>query len=274
MIYQSPQNPFSHLTAKQRTQPSFPIRQLVSRGLIKGRVLDFGAGHGIDVTYLKECGIEAEGFDPYYAPNVPEGRYDTIICTYVLNVLLPLEQAHVLMAVSELLMPSGNAYFTVRRDIQDSGYRTHAIYKEQVYQCNVLLPFQSILLTKHCEIYCYRHITQQKPFRDIECEFCNPDRKSTLITESATAYAVEAKFPITPGHSLIVPKPHVPNFLVLSERNKMACWFMIERFKSILERQYNPVGFRLQIDLNPSKQNDISHSHIHVIPLYTKEAPE
>lgn len=30
-----------------------------------------------------------------------------ILCLYVLNVLLPEEQAHVLMAVSELLAPTG-----------------------------------------------------------------------------------------------------------------------------------------------------------------------
>src|SRR4051794_9928641 len=109
MISQSPENPFSYLTAKRRTTPSFPLRQLLSKELLRGRILDFGSGLGTDIAYLLQHDMIAEAFDPYYAPTLPCGRYDTILCTYVLNVLLPLEQVQVLMAVSELLSPSGDA---------------------------------------------------------------------------------------------------------------------------------------------------------------------
>jgi ATP adenylyltransferase len=268
VIYQSIENPFSYLTAKHRTAPSFPLRQLLSKGLVHGRVLDFGSGLGTDVAYLLKYGIDAEAFDPHYAPELPNGRYDTILCTYVLNVLLPIEQAHVLMAISEILTPSGNAFLTVRRDIQRGGYRTHVIHQAKVYQCNVILPFQSILSTKHCEIYHYRHINQREVRKHEECKFCNPDSTLTLITESATAYAIQPQFPSTPGHSLIVPKPHIAQYLDLPERNKTACWLMIDRVKSILERMYNPIGFRIHIDVNASDHHTVSHAHIHLLPIY------
>lgn len=68
MIYQSPKNPNSHLTVKDRRWPSFPAKQLWERKMIQGRVLDFGCGMGVDVTFLKE-----KGFDVTYAPSCAQG---------------------------------------------------------------------------------------------------------------------------------------------------------------------------------------------------------
>jgi ATP adenylyltransferase len=76
------------------------------------------------------------------------GRFDTILCHYVLNVLLPEEQVYVLMAVSELLKPTDKAYFTVRQDIKQADFRTHIKHGQRVYQCNVVLPFKSIIRTE------------------------------------------------------------------------------------------------------------------------------
>jgi 2-polyprenyl-3-methyl-5-hydroxy-6-metoxy-1,4-benzoquinol methylase len=62
LIYRSPDNPNSHLTAKERDRPSFPTRRLFSEGLVTGRVLDFGCGKGADVSFLQESGVDVTGF--------------------------------------------------------------------------------------------------------------------------------------------------------------------------------------------------------------------
>ncbi|TNF41427.1 MAG: methyltransferase domain-containing protein, partial [Cytophagales bacterium] len=104
-------NQFSHLTAKERESLSFPARMVKEKGLLAGEILDFGCGFGKDVEILKSQGFRIEGYDKHYFPRFPEKRFDTILCFYVLNVLLPEEQALVLMEVSSLLKPSGKAYF-------------------------------------------------------------------------------------------------------------------------------------------------------------------
>lgn len=266
LIFRSPRNPHSHLTVKERVRESLPIRHLLKQRLINGRVLDFGCGLGVDVNFLRRKGYNITGYDPYYAPETPKGTFDTIICLYVLNVLLPEEQFHVLMAVSELLHPTGNAYFAVRRDIRRNGFRHHVKHDTNVYQCHVTLPYQSILLTDHCEIYQYRHFNQLPVANS--CSFCAPTSDYELLTESATAYAVLESSSSAPGHTLVVPKKHASFFdLPLCDRN--TCWHVVDRAKMILSERFHPAGFRVKVDHGVATECAGRHGCIHIIPWYT-----
>lgn len=159
MIYSSPSNPNTHLIVKEKTKVSLLMTVLFERNKLKGEILDFGCGLGKDVEFLQSKGFSITGYDPHYFPELPKGNFDTIICNYVLNVLLPEEQSHVLMAVSELLKPEGKAFFAVRRDIKRNGFSYNPKHKLNTYQCNVILPYKSIFKTGNCEIYEYQHYT-------------------------------------------------------------------------------------------------------------------
>lgn len=267
MIYQSPQNPNTHLTVKERQYPSFPTKYLFAQKLIQGKVLDFGAGLGKDVEFLKAKDFEVKAYAPYYSPEYPQERFDTILCNYVLNVLLPEEQSAVLMCIAELLKPTGKAYFTVRRDITQNGFRYNPKREVSVYQCNVTLPYKSIYKTEHCEIYQYQPYHQLK-HNDSDCPFCNPDSERMLISEIATAYAIFDKYPISEGHALIIPKRHIPNYFDLSFKEQSACWLLVNRVKTILQNQFNPEGFNVGINVNAEAGQTVFHAHIHLIPRY------
>ena len=88
------------------------------------------------------------------------------------------------MSVSELLKPTGKAYFTVRRDLKRFGYRTHYVHKAPTYQCNVKLPYRSFFKNDFCEIYEYQHFAQVN--NDKEGIFENPSPDTELISELAT----------------------------------------------------------------------------------------
>lgn len=268
MIIQSPKNPYSHLTVKERKWPSFPTKKLFAEGAIKGRVLDFGSGLGVDVAFLREKGVDITAYDPHYAPEYPTGVFDTILCHYVLNVLLPEEQVYVLMAISELLKPTGKAYFTVRRDIKTAGFRVHAKYEQKVYQCNVVLPFKTIFRAEHCEIYEYQHINQLPQSPKVGCPFCNPTSDRVLLSESATIYGLLDKYPVSAGHALIIPKQHVGNYFELPDRAKTACWLMVDRVSGLLMKEFHPAGFNIGINIGAPAGQTIPHVHIHIIPRY------
>ncbi|RMG31033.1 MAG: class I SAM-dependent methyltransferase [Methanobacteriota archaeon] len=263
MIFRSPQNPNSHLTIKQRRYPSFPTKQLFLKGLIKGRVLDFGSGLGVDVRFLKQKGFDVTGFDPYYQPEYPRGKFDTILCNYVLNILLPEEQSHVLMAVSELLKPEGRAYFTVRRDIRRSGFRYNPKHRCKTYQCNVVLPYKSILKTEHCEIYEYRHFNQINHTEGVnDCLFCSPTPKNDLFTESATAYTLRLQNKEGITSFAVIPKRHTEDFFKLPLKEQIACWIMLNRVKALSGSVNLRCSYSVIVERDLSAIDNINHAHI------------
>lgn len=256
-----------HLTAIERTSMSFPTRWLKEHNLLIGEILDFGCGFGIDIQQLKESGFNVVGYDNHYMPEYPRKRFDTIICNYVLNVLEPNEQAEVLMSVSELLKPSGKAYFAVRRDLKTEGFRTHYVHKLPTYQSNVILPYQSIFSNENCEIYKYQHFNQLEK-KEANCPFCNLAPHVTLLTETATSVAFLDSFPVNAGHALIVPKRHISNYFDLSIHEQRALWLVVNRCKLIIEKKYNPDGFNVGINVGETAGQSVFHVHIHLIPRY------
>ena len=261
MIYQSPKNPNAHQTVKERKWPSYPTKQLLQRGLIQGKVLDFGCGLGKDIGFLRNKGFHVVGYDPHYAPDYPTEKFDTILCHYVLNVLLPEEQTHVLLATSELIKPTGNVYFTVRRDVKRNGFRWHVKRHVKTYQCNVKLPYPSVMQTEFCEIYGYQHLNQ----RGLSTCLISP--KQELLTESATAYAVVVPKSLSNGHCWVIPKSSVQDYFTLSTREKQACWLLVDRVKYLIEQQNQPQSYTVGFN-TAMKLPDVPPVRIEVIPHY------
>lgn len=261
-----------HLTAKERTSVSLPTRWLKQNNLLKGEILDFGCGFGFDTDELQKEGFNIVGYDNYYRPEYPTKRFDTIICNYVLNVLEPKEQAEVLMEVSELLKPTGTAYFTVRRDLKSEGFRIHYVHKQPTYQCNVVLPYKSVFLNENCEIYEYKHFNRTNYKKKYElsnsCPFCKLNSKVELVCETATAVAFFDGYPVSKGHTLIIPKHHVTNYFDLSDEEQQDLWQMVNHCKTILEKQFHPDGFNVGINVNEAAGQSVFHVHIHLIPRY------
>jgi diadenosine tetraphosphate (Ap4A) HIT family hydrolase len=261
------ENKYAHLTAKERDKYSFPLRVLIEKGLIKCRVLDFGCGFGKDFEHLQSLGYEAEGFDPFYKPDEPDGKFDTILCFYVLNVLLPSERSQVLLRISQLITNGGKAYFAVRRDLKKEGYRIHHIHQVPTYQANVKLTFTSVYKNDFTEIYQYTTLSDLDASQ-ADCVFCSNEMRKRLVCESFQAFAVEDKFPISKGHTLVIPKYHEANYFDLPFQHQKSCWQLVNYIKDILIKRYNPDGFNIGININDTAGQTVKHCHIHVIPRY------
>lgn len=110
----------THKTATTRTLASAPAVWLHDTNRLVGRVLDYGCGRGKDAQRFA-----LKKYDPHYFPAKPMGKFDTILCTYVLNVLpSDIERSLVVHTILHMLRPGGIAYFTVRRDIPKEGTKT------------------------------------------------------------------------------------------------------------------------------------------------------
>lgn len=119
----------AHLTAISRKKPSVPMRWLADHRLLRGRCLDYGCGRGFDATWFNFQAL----YDPYYAPDRPKGRFDTVTCHFVLNVIPSrFERLRVLKDIQSYLAENGIAYITIRRDVEREGWTSRGTYQENV----------------------------------------------------------------------------------------------------------------------------------------------
>lgn len=155
-MYQLPLN--AHKTAIKRKCMSAPATELLIRQKFKRwdespdfKLLDFGCGHGQDVMKLQENCIFAVGYDPYWAPNDHWllGKYDVVLCTYVLNVVDEKDRKTIIKQLKGLTKPGGTVYITVRRDLK----KNHTVSQRGTHQYNVKLPFEIIKETSSYCIY-------------------------------------------------------------------------------------------------------------------------
>lgn len=106
-----------HKTAIKRNKLSAPMQWLIdNRDAVlheDSRVLDFGCGRGEDADIMGY-----EKYDPHWFPDEPSGLFDVIICSYVLCVLPPEEQAEVIKKIQSMLEHDGIAFISARRDIK------------------------------------------------------------------------------------------------------------------------------------------------------------
>ena len=102
--------------AIRRATVSFGADWLIQNDLVQGRVLDYGCGYGLDADRF---GWNA--FDPYYRQQEPTGKFDTIICNHVLNMLTRDSRHRATKRIQGLLTEVGVAWLIVPRNIPHTG---------------------------------------------------------------------------------------------------------------------------------------------------------
>ena len=139
-------------TAIARKKPSAPLVFLEKHNMLSGTILDYGCGRGMDEKYLLSKGFDVDSYDPNWNPVSINRVYDTILCTYVLNVVDKKIESSVINAVMSLLKDGGKAYFSVRRDIKKEGLTSRG------FQRNVLLDEK--VIKEYRGNYCIYELTK------------------------------------------------------------------------------------------------------------------
>ena len=104
-----------------------------------------------------------------------------------------------------------------------------------------------------------------------ECIFCTPDREILCSSEHAIAFA--DAFPISPGHSLVVPRRHVVTVFDLTHTEYADCFQLALRASELLMARHTPDGFNIGVNCGVAGGQSVWHAHIHVIPRFTGDTP-
>jgi SAM-dependent methyltransferase len=117
---------------------------LAERGLLRGRVLDYGCGFGFDADHFGWV-----AYDPHYRQKLPQGLFDTVVCNHVANMLTRDSRRQLFRSLQALLAPDGKAYVSVSRKIPTAG----KIAMRKRIQNYVVLTLPSLLCDAELEIY-------------------------------------------------------------------------------------------------------------------------
>lgn len=101
----------------------------------------------------------------------------------------------------------------------------------------------------------------------MDCPFCQID-KSRIVFENDNAFAIYDGYPVSPGHSLIIPKRHIASFFEASRDEKVSCLDLLTEMQEILIRERHPQGFNIGINVGEAAGQTVMHLHIHLIPRY------
>ena len=102
------------------------------------------------------------------------------------------------------------------------------------------------------------------------CRFCTP---RAVTCRNALAYATRDSYPVSPGHSLVIPFRHCANFFDLTADEMSACMELLAEERLVLEDEFKPDGYNVGVNVNAAGGQGIFHVHIHLIPRYTGDSP-
>ena len=106
------------------------------------------------------------------------------------------------------------------------------------------------------------------------CPFCSPD-DSKIILSNNHAIAICDGYPVTPGHTLIVPKRHIASLFEATLEEQAAMFDLLAETRQHLlnpsdkaESLPVPDGFNIGINDGTAAGQTVMHLHIHLIPRY------
>ena len=100
-----------------------------------------------------------------------------------------------------------------------------------------------------------------------ECRFCLQGEKGALHMNEL-ALAKRDRFPLTQGHTLIIPRRHVRSFFELTPEEHAAICELIVEAKHVLDLEHKPDGYNIGVNDGAAAGQTIMHLHVHLIPRY------
>ena len=99
-----------------------------------------------------------------------------------------------------------------------------------------------------------------------DCVFCAMAAEK-IVAQNPLAYAVRDITPVTPLHTLVLPRRHVSSYFDLETDEKWAIDELVdETRRAILLQDKSVAGFNIGVNIGKVAGQTIFHCHLHLIP--------
>lgn len=99
------------------------------------------------------------------------------------------------------------------------------------------------------------------------CPFCSLD-ESRIRHENPSFLIIRDGYPVSCGHTLIIPKTHLASVFELSPAQFTDLHAALHWAKTDIGRNFSPDGYNLGINDGPEAGQTVPHLHLHLIPRY------
>jgi diadenosine tetraphosphate (Ap4A) HIT family hydrolase len=106
-----------------------------------------------------------------------------------------------------------------------------------------------------------------------DCPFCHINYNQ-IIFQDDLVMTIKDGYPVSLGHTLIIPKRHIPSLFDASDEEQMALLGALRRAKINISQQYAPDGYNIGINDGLTAGQTVMHLHIHLIPRYTGDCTD
>ncbi|MCK6545686.1 DEAD/DEAH box helicase family protein, partial [Myxococcota bacterium] len=99
---------------------------------------------------------------------------------------------------------------------------------------------------------------------------------SAWIASNAHAFAIRDRFPVSPGHTLVITKrADVRDWFDATDEERRAIFELVDDVKRALDRATpRPDGYNLGINVGEAAGQTVMHLHVHVIPRYANDVED
>src|SRR5687767_10739672 len=105
------------------------------------------------------------------------------------------------------------------------------------------------------------------------CLFCSIPAEQ-IVGEHPLVLAARDSYPVSKGHTLIIPRRHVVSFFETTEEERQAMLKLLDEMKARLDREHKPDGYNIGINNGPAAGQTVMHVHMHLIPRYKGDLPD
>lgn len=105
------------------------------------------------------------------------------------------------------------------------------------------------------------------------CPFCPLPAEPVLFRNDA-AVAAQGAYPVTLGHTLVIPVRHVASFFDATQPERDAMLALLDAAKRQFQVEFGPAGYNIGINDGTAAGQTIGHLHTHLIPRYPGDRPD
>lgn len=99
------------------------------------------------------------------------------------------------------------------------------------------------------------------------CPFCD-GRAQRVVAETTDAVAIRDRYPVSRGHTLVLPKTHSDSLFAQPPAVQRQVWQLVADVRAALETELRPHGFTIGVNDGRAAGQTVPHAHVHVIPRF------